>query len=197
MQKIESAIPNDLVFCKLISSLQKFFCRLFYKPIHISKQLFYGNNNYDGGSSIYNCNCKHFTCHNSFTSDSVLQKKQTTRACFELCLKHQYLKVRYSEDKLTSALSFKLSMAVFNVHVIIENKPGISDPEGDTILNDLVLKGTNANNAVSKIKTARMLKFTIDEENKKTARDKIQTICDDLRIYNPMVSQVTVDVLDS
>ena len=88
-------------------------------------------------------------------------------------------------------------MVVFNVHVIIENKPGISDPEGDTILNDLVLKGTNANNAVSKIKTARMLKFTIDEENKKTAQDKIQTICDDLRIYNPMVSQVTVDVIDS
>jgi len=32
-------------------------------------------------------------------------------------------------------------MPTYNVHVIIENKPGISDPEGDTILNDLVLKG--------------------------------------------------------
>ena len=34
-------------------------------------------------------------------------------------------------------------MALFTVHVIIENKPGISDPEGETILNDLVLKWLN------------------------------------------------------
>ncbi len=84
-------------------------------------------------------------------------------------------------------------MATFIVHVIIENKPGISDPEGDTILNDLVLKGTHK--TVSKIKTAKMLKFTIQEKDKKTAEKKVQEICDDLRIYNPMVSTVTIDVV--
>ena len=86
-----------------------------------------------------------------------------------------------------------MSMATFIVHVIIENKPGISDPEGDTILNDLVLKGTHK--TVSKIKTAKMLKFTIQEKDKKTAEKKVQEICDDLRIYNPMVSTVTIDVV--
>ena len=86
-------------------------------------------------------------------------------------------------------------MSSFVVHVIIENKPGISDPEGETILNDLVLKGTHK--TVSKIKTAKMLKFTIKEKDEKTAKSKIQEICDDLRIYNPMVSKVTVDVFDS
>lgn len=85
-------------------------------------------------------------------------------------------------------------MATFVVHVIIENKPGISDPEGDTILNDLVLKGTHKN--VSKIKTAKMLKFTIKEKDKKTASKRIQEICDDLRIYNPMVSKVTIEAFD-
>jgi len=84
-------------------------------------------------------------------------------------------------------------MATFTVHVIIENKPGISDPEGDTILNDLVLKGTHK--TVSKIKTAKMLKFTIKEKDKKAAEKKVKEICDDLRIYNPMVSKVTIDVL--
>ena len=84
-------------------------------------------------------------------------------------------------------------MATFTVHVIIENKPGISDPEGDTILNDLVLKGTRK--TVSKIKTAKMLKFTIKEKDKKAAEKKVKEICDDLRIYNPMVSKVTIDVL--
>ena len=85
-------------------------------------------------------------------------------------------------------------MAVFNVHVTIENKPGISDPEGETILNDLVLKGGDS--SISKIKTAKMLKFTIKEKDKKSAQAKVQKICDELRIYNPMVSKVTIDVFD-
>ncbi|MCV0392166.1 MAG: phosphoribosylformylglycinamidine synthase subunit PurS [Nitrosopumilus sp.] len=80
-------------------------------------------------------------------------------------------------------------MPAFEVDVVIENKPGISDPEGQTILNDLVLKGTHK--TVSKIKTAKMLKFTVKEKDKKTAQSKIQEICDELRIYNPMVSKVT------
>ena len=86
-------------------------------------------------------------------------------------------------------------MTAFDVNVIIENKPGISDPEGETILNDLVLKGTHK--TVSKIKTAKMLKFTIDEKDKKAAQSKVQDICDDLRIYNPMVSKVTVQIFET
>ena len=50
-------------------------------------------------------------------------------------------------------------MTNYQVHVTIENKPGISDPEGKTILNDLVLKGTHQN--VSEIKTAKMLNNNI------------------------------------
>lgn len=84
-------------------------------------------------------------------------------------------------------------MTTFEVHVTIENKLGISDPEGETILNDLVLKGTHK--TVSKIKTAKMLKFTIQEKDQKTAQTKIQEICDELRIYNPMVSKVSFDIL--
>ncbi len=85
-------------------------------------------------------------------------------------------------------------MAIFNVHVTIENKSGISDPEGETILNDLVLKGSHK--TISKIKTAKMLKFTIKEKDRKTAQTKVQEICDELRIYNPMVSKVSIDVFD-
>ncbi len=81
-------------------------------------------------------------------------------------------------------------MPTFMVNVTIENKPGISDPEGDTILNDLVLRGNHS--SVSKIRSAKMLKFTINEKSKKLAEKKIQKICDELRIYNPLVSQVTI-----
>ena len=86
-------------------------------------------------------------------------------------------------------------MATFKVHVTIENKPGISDPEGETILNDLVLKGTHK--TVSKIKTAKMLKFTIQEDDQQSAQSKVREICDELRIYNPMVSKITVNVLNA
>ncbi len=86
-------------------------------------------------------------------------------------------------------------MTTFVVHVIIENKPGISDPEGETILKDLVLKGSFS--SVKKIRSAKMLKFTIDEKTKDAAEKKIRKLCDDLRIYNPMVSKVTLEVFEN
>ncbi len=86
-------------------------------------------------------------------------------------------------------------MKTFTVNVIIENKPGINDPEGDTILKDLVIKGKYA--SVSKIKSAKLLKFTIKEKDKNNATKTIQKLCDELRIYNPMVSKLTITVEDS
>jgi phosphoribosylformylglycinamidine synthase len=85
-------------------------------------------------------------------------------------------------------------MSLYTVHVIIENKPGISDPEGETILKDLVLKGSYS--SVKKIRSAKMLKFKINEKNKALAETKIQKLCDDLRIYNPMVSKITIEVFE-
>ena len=80
-------------------------------------------------------------------------------------------------------------MPNFQVSVVIENKPGISDPEGDTILNDLVLKGKNKN--IAKIRSGTILKFTITENDEDTAKNEVLKICDELRIYNPLVSKVT------
>ncbi len=85
-------------------------------------------------------------------------------------------------------------MPTFMVHVVIENKPGISDPEGETILNDLVLKGSFS--SVKKIRSAKMLKFKINEKTKDLAEKKIHKLCDDLRIYNPMVSNITLEVFE-
>ena len=83
-------------------------------------------------------------------------------------------------------------MPDFEVSVVIENKPGISDPEGDTILNDLVLKGKNKN--ISKIRSGTILKFSITENDENAAKDEVLKICDELRIYNPLVSKVTAAV---
>ena len=80
-------------------------------------------------------------------------------------------------------------MPDFEVSVVIENKPGISDPEGDTILNDLVLKDKNTN--ITQIRSGTILKFSVTESNEQSAKDSILKICDELRIYNPLVSKVT------
>jgi phosphoribosylformylglycinamidine synthase len=42
-----------------------------------------------------------------------------------------------------------------------------------------------------------MLKFTITENTKESAQSKVQEICDELRIYNSMVSVVTIDAFDA
>lgn len=86
-------------------------------------------------------------------------------------------------------------MPLYKIHVTIENKPGISDPEGDTILNDLVLKGSFS--SITKIRSAKMLKFDIKEKNKEQAKKKIQNLCDELRIYNPLVSKITIQVFEN
>ena len=83
-------------------------------------------------------------------------------------------------------------MGIYIVSVIIENKPGISDPEGDTILNDLVLKGENKN--IKEIRAGTILKFSVTEKNENSAKQKIMKICDEMRIYNPLVSKVTATV---
>ena len=82
-------------------------------------------------------------------------------------------------------------MSIYVVDVIIENKPNISDPEGDTILNDLVLKGNNS--SVKKIQVGKILKFTVDATDKKMAEKIVENICQELRIFNPLVSKVIIE----
>jgi len=86
-------------------------------------------------------------------------------------------------------------MPAYRVDVTIENKPDIADPEGETILNDLILKGDFS--SVSQIRTAKMLRFVIEEKDGAGAAETVRRMCDELRIYNPLVSRVTFDVHDS
>jgi len=84
-------------------------------------------------------------------------------------------------------------MHSFIVNVIIENKPGLVDPEGDTILNDLILKDKKT--SVKKVRSAKMLKFEIEAKNKELAEKTVLELCNELRIYNPLVSRVSVETI--
>ena len=82
-------------------------------------------------------------------------------------------------------------MQLYDVDVIIENKPNISDPEGETILNDLVLKSKNS--SIKKIRTGKILKFTVEATDKKNAEKTVANICQELRIFNPLVSKIVIE----
>jgi phosphoribosylformylglycinamidine (FGAM) synthase PurS component len=81
----------------------------------------------------------------------------------------------------------------FRINVVIENKPEIVDPEGDTILNDLILKDKKT--TIKKIRSAKMLKFVIAAKNKESAEKMILKVCNEFRIFNPLVSKVSIETL--
>lgn len=84
-------------------------------------------------------------------------------------------------------------MDAYTIQVTIENKPGISDPEGQTILNDLVLVERGV--PVTDIRSSKGLRFTISAENSQAAIYEVRRICDELRIYNPLVSRITISAV--
>ena len=83
----------------------------------------------------------------------------------------------------------------FIVLVNIENKPYISDPEGETILRDLVLK--EGYSVVESIRSAKALKMKVRARNAKHAEKIVRRICEELRIFNPIVSNCTVSVIET
>jgi phosphoribosylformylglycinamidine synthase subunit PurS len=78
----------------------------------------------------------------------------------------------------------------FVICVTIENKDHINDPEGETIQKDLIIKGGYS--SVESVRTAKTLKITITEKNQTEAEKVVRNLCEDLRIYNPVVSKCTV-----
>ena len=81
-------------------------------------------------------------------------------------------------------------MPKFIVQVIIENKPYINDPEGETIHRDLVVKGGYSN--VQSVRSAKMLKMVVNSKTERDAEATVRKLCQELRIFNPVVSNCTV-----
>ncbi|HMG39636.1 MAG TPA: phosphoribosylformylglycinamidine synthase subunit PurS [Nitrososphaeraceae archaeon] len=81
-------------------------------------------------------------------------------------------------------------MARYLVVVTIENKEQIGDPEGETIKKDLILKSGYSN--VESVRSARCYNIIINTETENDAKKAVTKLCDELRIYNPIVSNCTI-----
>jgi phosphoribosylformylglycinamidine synthase len=86
--------------------------------------------------------------------------------------------------------SAKYNVSRFVVYVTIENKPFVNDPEGETILRDLIIKGGYSN--IESVRSARTLKFVVRAKADQEAKTIVEKLCEELRIFNPVVSNCTV-----
>lgn len=81
---------------------------------------------------------------------------------------------------------------VFSVEIVISNKPQARDPEGETIMRDLIHKGGVA--SIKEVRTGKLLAIKVEAANEEDARNKVVTMCNDLRIYNPVAHSLNVRV---
>lgn len=81
-------------------------------------------------------------------------------------------------------------MAKYLVVVTIENKEQVGDPEGETIKKDLILR--SGYSKVESVKSAKCYNIVINTNSKEEAKNDIAKLCEELRIYNPVVSNCTI-----
>lgn len=89
-----------------------------------------------------------------------------------------------------NCMNLRESVPKFVVQIVIENKPYINDPEGETIHRDLVVKGGYSN--VQSVRSAMMLKMVVNSKTEKDAEATVKKLCEELRIFNPVVSNCTI-----
>lgn len=83
-------------------------------------------------------------------------------------------------------------MPVYIVEILIENKPLAKDPEGETIHRDLILRG--GYDSVRSVRVGKLLRLEIDSSSEEEAKNIAVKLCNDLRIYNPVVHTYRVEV---
>ena len=78
----------------------------------------------------------------------------------------------------------------FSIEVIISNKPQARDPEGETIIRDLIHK--NGFESVKNVRSGKFLSIEIEARDEADAQDKVVAMCNDLRIFNPVAHSLKV-----
>ena len=84
-------------------------------------------------------------------------------------------------------------MPTFNAEVIIEGKKNARDPEGETIMRDLMIK--HGYDMVSSVRSGKILKVTIEAKSEKDAEDILWNMVNELRIYNPVAHVCTIKMV--
>jgi phosphoribosylformylglycinamidine synthase PurS subunit len=81
-------------------------------------------------------------------------------------------------------------MGRYLVVVTIENKDQVGDPEGETIKKDLIFRSGYSN--VESVRSAKCYNIIINTKSEEDAKKEVTKLCEELRIYNPIVSNCTI-----
>lgn len=76
------------------------------------------------------------------------------------------------------------------VEVVLENKPQARDPTGTTIQKDLLAK--KGYDMVSNVRSGQYLRIYISAVNESEAKDVVDKMCNELRIFNPVTQNLTI-----
>jgi phosphoribosylformylglycinamidine synthase PurS subunit len=83
----------------------------------------------------------------------------------------------------------------YSVLVSIANKKYLPDPEGETILRDLIMKG--GFREVEAVRCSKTINMLVSSRTEEQAKKMVLKICGELRLYNPVVSECVVSVMPS
>ena len=73
---------------------------------------------------------------------------------------------------------------LYTLELLIENKKGTNNPEGATILHELMLK--NCYSMVKEVRSGKLLRIVLDAENESSAKSTAERMCNELRLINPV-----------
>ncbi len=78
------------------------------------------------------------------------------------------------------------------LEVVIESKPAAKDPEGATIVRDLI--GKKGYGAVKEVRTGKVLRIKLEAKNEKEATETVDKMCNELRLANPVAQNYKISV---
>ncbi len=78
----------------------------------------------------------------------------------------------------------------FEVELTLMNKPAARDPVGETIQKDLLAK--KGYDLVTNVRTGQFLRIKLNAADEVQAKNIVEKMCNDLRIFNPVTQNLTI-----
>ena len=82
--------------------------------------------------------------------------------------------------------------AEYDVEIVIKNKSIVKDPEGETILRDLFHRG--GYDVVKSARTGKLISLRVEATDEGEAERVVRDMCNELRIYNPVIHTLNIKV---
>lgn len=79
---------------------------------------------------------------------------------------------------------------VFSVHVDVQLRPGIADPQGSTIERSLPTLGFDG---ITGVRVGKSIRFTIEAADEASARSEVDDLCRRF-LTNPVIEDATIEL---